>query len=90
MTEYRRQPFYVRMYRWCRCMPLACLRAIVELIGWALDGCPYRHPHMRKHRFKWGRREEARLIWSCHTACAHRDMGNVLPFSEYIESRRVK
>lgn len=89
-TEYQSKPWPIRVYRWCRFMPLAAIEAGVELIGWALEGCPIRHRGLLRHRFPWGRRQEARIIWNSHICIAHTRMGNYVLFSDHIAELRKK
>lgn len=87
-TEYHSKPWPIRVYRWCRFMPLATLEAGVMLLAWALNGCPYQHPHMLKSRLGWSRRHEAKMIWRTSTSIARFNMGDTLPFEDYIRDLR--
>lgn len=43
-SDYQRQPFHVRAYRWLRHKPLACVRFVADVLSWA-TGNPYWRQH---------------------------------------------
>lgn len=80
LSNYERQSWYIRWYRWWRHMPLAVFKSMFALVWWIITGMQLKG--------ECNKRETIRLIWRSFTTKAEYKMGNCVSIDKIIQELR--